>query len=85
MTAMKNPKFILVRNIKMIANPNQTIRPDQKFAEDLEFSTSEFNFLLNRLEDQLEIKLDDNRLNKHKTVGELLRFCETLVRTEGQA
>lgn len=55
-----------------------TITEDSRFIEDLGFSSYDFMSLLGELEDTMDVQVDEEEVVKLKTVGDAIKYVETL-------
>lgn len=54
------------------------ITMDSRFIEDLHFNSYDFMSFLGELEEQLEITVDEQDILELRTVGDAIRYLETL-------
>ncbi len=55
-----------------------SITEESRFIEDLGFNSYDFMSLLGEVEDTFEVQVDENEVTKLATVGDALRYFETL-------
>ncbi len=59
------------------ADPD-TITEDSRFIEDLGFNSYDFMSMLGELEDTLDVQVSEESVSKIKTVGEAVKYLESL-------
>lgn len=56
----------------------ENIKPESRFIEDLGFNSYDFMSLLGELEETLDVQVDDEEIVKLHTVGDAIKYFETL-------
>lgn len=56
----------------------EMITPEARFIEDLGFNSYDFMSLLGELEETLDVQVDEQEVMKIQTVGDAVKYLETL-------